>query len=53
MKKKPTKRIALHRETLRILEEPGLLQVEGGATNQRTVCGSCPPSACHPTLCAC
>ena len=53
MKKKSTKRIALHRETLRLLEEPGLLQVEGGATAQRTVCGSCPASACHLTLCTC
>jgi hypothetical protein len=52
--KKKTKKIALHRETLRLLEEPAaLLQVEGGGTNQRTVCGSCPASACHLTLCTC
>ena len=54
MKKTATKKIVLHRETLRLLEEPAaLLQVEGGGTNQRTVCGSCPASACHPTFCAC
>jgi hypothetical protein len=53
MKKKTAKKIALHRETLRLLEETSLAEVEGGATNQRTVCGSCPASACHPTFCTC
>lgn len=53
MKKKQSKKIALHRETLRLLEESDLIQAEGGATAQRTVCGSCPASACHPTFCAC
>lgn len=50
MKKKPRK-IALNRETLRLLENANLMQAEGGATQMRTECGSCPPSECHPTLC--
>jgi hypothetical protein len=52
MKKQP-KKIALCRETLRLLEETSLAEAEGGGTNQRTVCGSCPASACHLTLCTC
>ena len=35
-------KLTLHRETLRTLEEPVLVIVDGAAgTNQRTVCGSC------------
>jgi hypothetical protein len=36
-----TLKMKLHRETLRALEAKELGDVAGGATNQRTVCGSC------------
>ena len=49
--KKKAKKIALNKETLRLLEDANLMHAEGGATEMRTECGSCPPSACHPTLC--
>lgn len=53
MKKKiQTKKMMLHRETLRLLEETDLSKaVLGGATRLRTECGSCPASACHPSFC--
>src|SRR3954464_3490201 len=51
MKKQIRKKLSLSRETLRGLEEGSFKDAVGGATAQRTVCGSCPPSACHPTLC--
>ncbi|HTQ80466.1 MAG TPA: hypothetical protein VMM92_10755 [Thermoanaerobaculia bacterium] len=48
--KKP-KRITLHRETLRCLDQPGLIEVIGGATNQRSACqgtchNTCPNTGC-------
>lgn len=49
--KKKLKKIALSRETLRLLENTNLMEAEGGATQMRTECGSCPASACHPTFC--
>lgn len=49
--KKKTQKMQLHKETLRLLEDPSLVRVEGGATQLRTECGSCPASACHPTAC--
>lgn len=47
-----TRKMTLHRETLRLLEAdlPSTL-VRGGVTEWRTECGSCPPSECHPTMC--
>ena len=51
MKKQIRKKLSLSRETLRGLEEGSFKDAVGGATGQRTACGSCPPSACHPTLC--
>lgn len=48
--KKKLKKIALHRETLRMLENVDLSHA-GGGFSARTECGSCPASACHPTLC--
>jgi hypothetical protein len=50
-KKLVVKKMALNRETLRLLEDSTLTQVEGGATQLRTECGSCPASACHPSFC--
>lgn len=50
--KKRTRKISLHRETVRRLAEPDLDGLFGGATRLRTECGSCPASACHPTLCS-
>lgn len=50
MKKKAHK-MTLNKETLRLLEDPSLTLAEGGATQMRTECGSCPASACHPTFC--
>ncbi|HEV2856260.1 MAG TPA: class I lanthipeptide [Thermoanaerobaculia bacterium] len=49
--KKKAKKMTLNKETLRLLEEGRLEQVEGGATQLRTECGSCPASACHPSFC--
>jgi hypothetical protein len=49
--KKKLKKVTLNRETLRLLENVNLMQAEGGATQMRTECGSCPASACHPTFC--
>jgi hypothetical protein len=50
MKKRKLKKIALNRETLRMLENVDLPRV-GGGYSVRTECGSCPASACHPTFC--
>ena len=36
-----TLKMKLHRETLRALEAKELGTVAAGATNQRTVCGTC------------
>jgi hypothetical protein len=50
--KKRNGKISLHRETVRRLSENDLDSgLAGGATRLRTECGSCPASACHPTLC--
>jgi len=49
--KKKIQKMTLNRETLRLLESPLLTRAEGGATELRTECGSCPASACHPTFC--
>ena len=49
--KKKLRKLALSRETLRMLESANLMQVAGGTTWLRTECGSCPASECHPTLC--
>lgn len=38
--KKKSKRLALHRETLRNLEEPGLKGVAGGQTYDYAGCGT-------------
>lgn len=48
--KKSARKIQLHRETLANLDTI-TANVAGGATRLRTECGSCPASACHPTLC--
>jgi hypothetical protein len=49
--KKKIQKMTLNKETLRLLEDPSLTLVEGGATRLRTECGSCPASACHPSFC--
>jgi hypothetical protein len=51
--KKSARKIQLHRETLAKLDTniATVANVAGGATRLRTECGSCPASACHPTLC--
>jgi hypothetical protein len=46
-----TRKMTLNRETLQLLEEASFQQVQGGATQMRTECGSCPASACHPSFC--
>jgi hypothetical protein len=46
-----TRKMTLNKETLRLLEETRLREAEGGATQLRTECGSCPASACHPSFC--
>jgi hypothetical protein len=54
MKKQIRKRLSLHRETLRGLEEENLGEAVGGVsanTGCRSNCGSCPASACAPTRC--
>jgi hypothetical protein len=53
MKKQIRKKLSLNRETLRSLEED-LRAVVGGTSagsDCRSFCGSCPPSACHPSAC--
>jgi hypothetical protein len=47
-----TRKMSLHKETLRLLETDftGMF-VRGGVTEVRSECGSCPPSECHPTMC--
>lgn len=54
-KRNRSKKMSLHRETLRQLEEPSLRHPIGGTdsfgTQCRTDCGSCPASACHPSAC--
>lgn len=56
MKKRvPGKKMMIHRETLRLLEDASLARLAGGTdsdgTQCRTACGSCPASACHPSAC--
>ena len=56
MKKKIRKKLSLSRETLRSLEDEASLKGAVGGTDSegtrcRTDCGSCPPSACHPSEC--
>jgi hypothetical protein len=46
-----TLKMKLHRETLRALEAQELDAVAGGATNQRTVCGSCATCIVFRTMC--
>ncbi len=46
-----TLKMTLHRETLRALEAKELGAVAGGATNQRTVCGSCATCYVFRTQC--
>ncbi|MEA2602276.1 MAG: hypothetical protein QOF89_3268 [Acidobacteriota bacterium] len=57
MKKQRMKKLSLNRETLLGLEEEASLRAAVGGTSTgtrcRTECGSCPASACHPTLCTC
>jgi natural product precursor len=57
MKKQRMKKLSLNRETLRSLEEEESLRAVVGGTSTgtrcRTDCGSCPASACYPTLCTC
>jgi hypothetical protein len=50
--KKKAKKMTLSRETLRNLEDSALQEPAGAATRERTECGSCPASACHPTFCS-
>jgi hypothetical protein len=55
-KRAPGKKMTIHRETLRLLEDAGLERLAGGTlgsegTDCRTACGSCPASACHPSAC--
>ena len=45
------KKLELCRETLVKLQEGVLIEVNGGLTEARTECGSCPASACHPSWC--
>jgi len=56
MRKQIARKLSLSRETLRSLQDGSELKAAVGGTDSegtrcRTVCGSCPPSACHPTLC--
>jgi hypothetical protein len=46
-----TLKMKLHRETLRALEAPELGAVAAGATNQRTVCGTCHTCVVIHTMC--
>ena len=46
-----TLKMKLHRETLRALEAQELGEVAGGATNQRTVCGTCHTCFVIRTMC--
>jgi hypothetical protein len=46
-----TLKMTLHRETLRALEAQELGAVAGGATNRRTVCGSCNTCIVLHTMC--
>jgi|1185.fasta_scaffold1637434_1 hypothetical protein len=56
MRKQIRRKLSLNRETLRSLQDGSALRAVVGGTDSegtqcRTACGSCPPSACHPSLC--
>jgi len=51
MKRKPTKKMMLHRETLRRLEPANLLQIHGGLTAHASCVVVC-TDACTATVCS-